>query len=265
MKKIAVIFLLLFSFSGTKAHDFFILPDNFFLNKGNKFSFHLYVGDDFVMEEQKAYKKFTKRLEWINNKDAEDLAITATDSMIPLASKIAENEGLGLIVLDRNYIHITLKAEKFTSYLKEEHLDEILKIRSELPAKTEEHEKYSRYLKSLVKVGNKKSTLYKKKLGQTLEIILLQNPYKLGKGKDIEAQVFFKGEPLFNGGVDVLCKDDNGKVTTQTLKTDKKGKIHFNMDKSGAWMVRITHMIPCADKIDADWESFWGAYTFGVK
>ncbi len=98
-----------------------------------------------------------------------------------------------------------------------------------------------------------------------MEIVPLENPYTKKKGDDLKFQIFFDRKPL----VDKIVFADNkegGKISNQKLKTDKNGTFAVKLDDKGVWLVRLVYMQRCeADCAEADWESFWGAFSFGVK
>jgi hypothetical protein len=46
----------------------------------------------------------------------------------------------------------------------------------------------------------------------------------------------------------------------------KRFKLSGTLDHSGEWLIRLVHMRRCAaDCAEIDWESFWGAYSFGMS
>lgn len=235
----------------------------------------LFVGDDFTveLEERPIHKYIITKFDWTTSSVTErggyhtyDLLAEAKDSTMPVLRQKLIKGGLHLLSMNRSYARISFPEEKFKAYLKLEHLDEVSEV---FPASARRFgdsvkEKYTRYIKTLFTVGTPTGAVYQQRLGQTLEIILLQNPYLVKRGGTISAQVFFRDKPLVNGSVEALSKDKTGKVAKTFIKTDKDGQVKFQLDKAGTWMVRLTHMVPSVTP-DADWESFWTSYTFGVQ
>jgi len=41
--------------------------------------------------------------------------------------------------------------------------------------------------------------------------------------------------------------------------------VEFTLGQRGAWLVRTVHMQRCIGCDDADWESFWAAYSFALR
>ena len=119
-----------------------------------------------------------------------------TDSR-PLRRVVFKSPGSYLIAMERNQSYIKLDAQKFTDYLKEEGLKDIIEQRMKSgESQTEGRERYSRYLKSLVQVGDRRDDTYKRELGFRLEIIPINNPYLLKLGDSLVVRVLFEGKPL---------------------------------------------------------------------
>ena len=99
-----------------------------------------------------------------------------------------------LLIMERDYARTTLPNDKFKSYLKG---DNIENIRIDDRTKTEQSERYTRYIKALVQSNPKSNDeIHKTVVGHNFEIVLLQNPYELNQGDWIKAKVLFRGEPL---------------------------------------------------------------------
>ena len=90
----------------------------------------------------------------------------------------------------------------------------------------------------------------------------LENPYAKKPGDKLKFQILFDTKPL--AGYAVFA--DNRDGTTQKITTDKHGKFSIKPDHIGLWLVRLVVMKRCTetDCGEADWQSFWGALTFGV-
>ena len=93
-----------------------------------------------------------------------------------------------------------------------------------------------------------------------LEIRLLQNPYLLNPGDELEAKILFRGEPLPDKAVWAF-RQGRRKITRLKSETDEHGIARFKLAAAGVWLIRLVHMQPCPLD-DVDWESYWGAYTF---
>ena len=165
--------------------------------------------------------------------------------------------------MERNWSYIKLEPQKFEDYLREDGIEYISAERAKLGETAKEgRERYSRFIKSLMQVGDKQNDNYKKQTGLKLEITPLENPYSKRVGDKLKFQITFDGKPL----ADRTIFAENRNSEKQRMKTDRNGKITVKLDRSGLWLVRLVTMRRCAADCDeADWESFWGAFSFGVK
>ncbi len=265
MKKILIAAVLLVTIVTAFAHEYILIASKFKMAKGDTLELHLFVADGFNIElERPMQKSITKKFELISENGKSDLLSGTADGSLPIAKLAANFEGLGLIHIERDYARITLPAKKFLNYLKEDHIENIAV--KENAATPSQKERYSRYIKCLVQSGNvKNDTLYKTVTGQNFEIILLQNPYTLHPGNTLQAQILFLGKPLANKVVSARNRTGSEPCVLLNSRTDAKGICTFKITRKGDWFIHATQMIPCPDKKDADWESFWASYSFGIE
>lgn len=260
----ATILLCLFS-SAIFAHEYWFEPETFFPAPKAKTAVHLYVGDGLIKDrEERVYQPDkTDVFSLFSTSKTWDLKTSLTEGQMPIYEFSADKTGNYLLAMERNWSYISLEPENFEDYLVEDGMEYISKEREKLgESENPGRERYSRYIKSLLQVGNKRTDVYKKKLGMKLEIMPLENPYSKKIGDTMNFQVLFDGKPL----ADKTVFADNRKSETQKMTTDKDGKFSMKIEKSGLWLVRLVYMQRCAkDCGEADWESFWGALSFGAK
>ncbi len=257
--------VLLFS-ANALAHDYWLEPEAFFIAVGGSVTVRMHLGGNFVSEEERPYKESSNVMfELYTARGAQDLAPLAQDGETPVAQLKLNEAGNYLLAMERKPQTITLPAEKFTEYLKEEGLDSIIAERARLnESGSEGRERYRRFLKSLLQVGDRQDVIYKRVVGQELEIFPLNNPYDLKPGSTLRLAVFFQGQRL--GGATVFAHHRaGGKVYTQKLKTDSNGMVYVKLERAGEWLIRLVHMRRCVDCKAIDWESFWSAFSFGVR
>ena len=246
------------------AHEYILLAYKYKVQKGDTLELHLVVADGFnIQMERQVQKNMIKRFELINENGSTNLLVEAVDQSLPILNKKVDFEGLGLIHLERNYARISLPTNKFLSYLKEDHIENIV-VTDKDPTKMQ-RERYSRYIKTLVQSGAKSyGDEFKKVVGQNLEIVLLQNPYLLQKGETLKAQILFMGKPLVNKIVTARNRKGNESAGVLTSRTDTNGICSFKITGNGEWFIHLTQMIPCPQPEDSDWESFWASYSFQI-
>jgi Domain of unknown function (DUF4198) len=244
-------------------HEYILLPYKFRLMIGDNLEIHLFVSDGFnVQFERPLQKEITKRFEMMTRDSSIDLSKEEHENL-PIVDRTVNFEGGCLIHMERDYARIALPTDKFFDYLAEDHIDGIKQHVDQ--TKKEQKERYSRYIKTLVQSGSTyKDTLYKQNTHQKFEIILLQNPYLLHKGSVIKAKILFNNKPLIGKIMTARNRRGSEPSIAMTSKTDSNGICSFQLIRAGDWFIHGTYMIPCEDKADSDWESFWSSYSFGI-
>ncbi len=263
MKKIIPIILSCFLLSSVFAHEYVMLAYQFVVKKGEKLEIHLFVADGFNIElERPMQSAITKTFNLISESGSINLLSELENGSLPILNRTVDFEGLGLLTMQRDYAEITMDNEKFKSYLKEDNIENI--TINEID-KTEQKERYTRYLKTLVQSNPKKNdTIYKTIAGHKFEIILLENAYLKKEGDSLKAKVLFNGKPLQNKVLTARNREGNKASTVQYSRTDLNGICNFKLDRTGDWFLHATHMIASEDKKAADWESFWTTFSFAL-
>jgi len=247
-----------------QAHEFWLQPQKFFFQVGEKATIGLRVGENFAGEPWDLAKNKVERLQLLHLEQVKDLkaAVAPNDKSnfeVPLAA-----EGTHLVVMQSNSAFIELEAEKFNAYLEEDGLTEIRFARERANAMDKpSKEFYSRYTKLLLQVGEKRDDTYRKAVGLPIEIVPLKNPYALKKGDAIRFRILWQGKPLFGASVKVWNRLDN-RMMLQNIFTEQDGTIETHLSNSGMWMISVVKMIPSKDKA-ADYQSYWGSLVFGAE
>jgi uncharacterized GH25 family protein len=247
------------------AHEFWMEPANFFPKPKESTAIHLYVGDGLRKDREERpyqtgktvmFKTYTARV-------VEDLKPVAKERAQPIYAIAPAAPGQLLLAMERNWSFVKLEPQRFEDYLRGEGLDYIVAERAKLNESNKQGtERYSRFIKSLMLVGGKLDGTYATVVGSKLEIVPLENPYAKKVGDTLPLRVLFDGKPLSGHAVFA----DNTNATVQKVVTDKEGRVNVLIDRNGMWIVRLVLMRRCdANCGEADWESFWGAFTFGVK
>lgn len=248
------------------AHEYWFEPETFFPATGQKTVVHLYAGDGLVKDrEERPFQLAKTTMFQLFSASAQPLNLKTSlvDEALPIYNFSADRAGNYLLAMERNWSYIKLEPQKFEDYLREDGMEYIIAERERLGERAKEgRERYSRFIKSLLQVGDKRDETYKNRVGLKLELTPLENPYAKKVGDKLTFQVLFDGKPL--AGKTAFADNRNG--ATQKMTTDREGKITMNIDRSGLWLVRLVFMQRCmTDCNEADWESFWGAYSFGMK
>lgn len=260
--------LLLFLTFPVLSHDYWFKPEFFFAPIGRSVAVHLYVGDEYKIEEERPLQKDrTVNFQMFSASQPRlDLVSRGQDNQIPVARLNFSSPGNHLIAMERTGQQIKLEAARFNQYLNEEGLQSIIRLREKAGESGREgRERYRRYLKALFQVGQRHDNTYKRVIGQKLEILPESNPYSVRLGGTLGVRILFEGKPLANAKV-FAYNDNDGDIHQQSKFTGVDGTAVFRLDRPGEWLIRLVHMRRCvADCAEIDWESFWGAYSFGFK
>lgn len=265
MKKMLIIISVLFITLLVFGHEYILLAYKYKVQKGDTLEMHLFVADGFNIQlERPMQSVITKKFELITIQGITNLLAETKDQTLPIVNRKVDFDGLGLLHLERDYARISLPTDKFLAYLKEDHIENITVKKDD--EKKLQRERYSRYIKALVQSGKPgNDSLFNKRIGQRFEIVLLQNPYLLHPGSIIKAQVLFMDKPLANKVITARNRTGNENTLFLTSRTDTNGICSFNLPRKGEWFIHATQMIPCPDKTDSDWESFWASYSFEIQ
>ena len=160
---------------------------------------------------------------------------------------------------------IALKAADFNNYLEHDGLPDILAARkknNELGK--DSRERYSKHVRAIFQVGDRRSDDYKALLNYPVEIIPQQNPYSLRPGQTISVLCLLEGRPLVNQFVIAGWESKDGKLPLVNTRTDEKGIARFKLSSSGKWFVKMIHMEPINEP-SLNYESKWATLTFEIK
>jgi uncharacterized GH25 family protein len=271
--RIAALTCLLFPAGLAYSHDIWLLPDRFVLGERDTLVVRQFVGTELDSgEELPLLRRMTRRFELVTADARIDLlaALPPERELLfikPILSRTADRRGPVLVAMEHDFIHTEFPRSQFLEYIQHEGLD-VRPPQRAGRARDVERERYARALKSLVQVGRPAGgDLYRRVLGQTLEIVLLQNPYTLNPGDTLDVQVLFEGRPLAGRQVTALNRQGQGPVSAMRARTNAQGVARFTLDRAGTWLVRLVHMLPCTGRPDADcelvdWESHWASFSF---
>jgi uncharacterized GH25 family protein len=239
------------------AHDYWLEPESFRARPEETVALRLFVGEKLTSEGERPFqKKPTLTFQMISAKKTVDPIPAGNEDKAPVARLLPKDEGTYLIALERGAHFIKLDAKKFNDYLAEEGLDSILEERRKAgEEKSEGRERYRRFLKSLIQVGDRREDTFKKIIGQKLEIVPQANPYDLKPGDALPVLLLFEGKPMAGVRIESHCRGDD-KVTTRAAITGKDGIASVKLDRAETWLIRLVHMRRCADRDEADSESF---------
>lgn len=225
------------------AHDHWLVPDPLVTARPTEVALHLYVGDDFVADEEKPFERgrIVAFRDHTGNGAAMDLASVAKDGAVPFFTAPVLPAGMHLFALERNAAHIELPAAKFEAYLREEGLEGVVAERgrrgeSGLPGR----ETYERAIKALVVVADAHDATFGIVTGSAIELVPLSDP-TAADGSSLRVSARFRSAPLAGARVELLTRN-RGRVDRQVATTDATGNATFITPTEGVHLLRSVHM-----------------------
>ena len=258
--------LFLIGSSAAQAHEFWLMPQSFSVPPAQNFLLELRVGAGWPGESLGRNPDYIERFGLIDAARTER-RVGGQPGGDPAGVVSAKAPGAAWAVFRSKHSAITLEAEKFESYLRDEGLESIIEARrlsgtSAAPAR----EMYSRCAKALLQVGtagSARSALLKRNTGLTLELIPQTDPQQLRGGGAFTVQLLYLNKPLQGVLVKALPQLTANEATTQqiTARTDAQGRVSLPLSRGGVWLINAVHMVKAPAHLNADWESVWSSLT----
>jgi uncharacterized GH25 family protein len=249
------------------AHDLFLRPDAFFLKPGAAIDAKVFSGT-FSKSENAITRDRLADLSIVTPSGREAIERTLWTEVDPQSTLKTTTGTEGTYVLGAA-IHprlLKLEGAAFNAYLKEEGLDGVIAARKAQKRLNEgSRERYSKYVKALVQVGEARTDAFATPLGYAAEIVPLANPYTHRVGDTLQVRCLVDGAPatglvVFAGG----RTPSGARFAAQRLVADKDGLVTVTLTAAGAWYVKFVHMRE-RQEADVNYESRWSTLTFGVR
>ncbi|MCX6621142.1 MAG: DUF4198 domain-containing protein [Acidobacteria bacterium] len=263
MKTIPVLAILLCA--AAQGHDMYILPGTFFPAQGATVTAGFHVGDSFPESEVRGRldRLVNPRLLWKTGSAAfQNLRV---DGKRDAGDAVAGGSGELIATVSTLPNLIELAPAKFTAYLKEEGLTDVIAWRarhaeSARPGK----ERYSKYAKAILLSGATNG-FAGHAVGSVLEILPEADPYTLNPGALLPVRVLFRGKPAGGLQLESSWASKAGRKTTVAGRTGSDGRLKVLPPAAGLWRLHTIRMERCAEPAAADWESFWASLTFELR
>jgi uncharacterized GH25 family protein len=166
---------------------------------------------------------------------------------------------------------ITMSSADFVAYLKHDGVTDTLATFGKTNKLAQVRERYSKHVRALLQVGDRRTDDFGKPLGFPIEILLDQNPYSLKFGQEISFRVLLNGKPLANQLVRASYEGfhghdaKGGHINAREMRTDKDGRARFLLTTKSLWYVSLIQMQRLSADPEADYESNWATLTFLVR
>lgn len=245
------------------AHDFWIEPLAFEVDAGKPVAVGLRVGEHFagdpVMPRPESIVAF------FADDGADRHAVRTTTGLEPVGVVATRQAGMLAFGYESRPSAVTLGAETFEQYLREEGLEHVIAQRAtDGKSRAPGRELFARSVKSLVWIdGEEPQPPALAPLGLPLELVPAIDPYTLKPGSSLDLQLLYDGRPA--AGILVVAMAQSNPHRTQRARTDDAGRVTLALDHAGPWLIKAVHMAAAPAGSEADWMSWWTSLTFSIR
>jgi uncharacterized GH25 family protein len=262
---IRCIFCFVLALAVARAHDLYILPQDFFVQAGQIVKVGIHNGDAFPESEASPVLARVR-----------DTNAISASGVVPMHSlKVVGKRGVAMVAAHSAGEHIltlrtvpnliVLEAPQFLAYLKEEGLQQVIDWRAEhRESRKAGRERYSKYAKAII-LNGQPDGFAMHEVGFAIEIVPESDPYRAKPGDRLPVRVIFKGRPAAGLQVEAAWAGNGAKRTTIAGRTDADGRAVVALAGAGLWRLHALKMERCAEPEAADWESYWASLTFEVR
>jgi uncharacterized GH25 family protein len=247
-----------------QAHDFFLKPDQFVVAAGGTLTIPLLNGS-FTASENAVERSRFLDLSVVSPTGRVKLDTTAISSRHDTTFLAVSTDSSGTYVVGAATLpqEVSLSATDFNRYLEEEGIHPILDERRRTGSLDRAaRERYAKYAKTLIQVGNQRSPSFAAVLGYRAELVPLGNPYVLRPVAELRVRCLLDGTPLTDQEVIIGGADDSGRAFPErVLRSDGNGLVTVRLDQLGKWYLKFVHMVP-GRAPGVDYESSWATLTF---
>jgi uncharacterized GH25 family protein len=261
----ASLLLTLAAMVNASAHDLYLMPERFHVVSGETVGVAVHDGDAFPDSEVSAAVERLRDASLGGLQGAAEVRNLHVDGKRVTGSVTVPGNGDLLLTVRTIPNFIMLEADKFTAYLKEEGLTEVIEARARSgDAAKAGRERYSKFAKAILLAGAPDEQ-YRHAVGYAIEIVPEKNPYQLKAGDLLPVQVLFHGAPAAGLQLEAAWAGTGGGKVQVIGRTDTHGRITVPLASTGKWRLHSLKMERCSDASAADWESYWASLTFEIR
>lgn len=272
MKKLILLFAAFVLFS---SHDMFLKMGTYFLQPNQPATIKLFNGT-FDNSENTIARSRMKDVSLLGNgvRSNPDTSQWTESGNVTVLNFRTGEAGTWVAGLSTRTNNIELSAADFNEYLEHDGVLDMLEWRKQNNALDKDAvEKYSKHVKAIFQVGDKKTDDWKKPLGYPIEFMPMRNPYDLKPGDALQVQLLWNGSPLADqlvyagsdagGHVHSHGGEEHSHGEVTQLRTDANGMVSLNVASEGQWYLRSIYMTP-SQETGLTHESNWATLTFEV-
>lgn len=257
------------------AHEHSLTPSAYVATPGRAVAISARIGEG-LCGETKAYRAERNVRFVMRGERTFDLAPLAAEGDTTWARLQAADDRGVLIAWESNFVPHRMEAAKFDAYLESDGLDGPRALRYSARDTSAGRERYRRCSKLWLSGADIAAAVARRvtePIGQPLELVPLDVP---GRVKELRVRLLFAGKPLPGALVQAWnvplaaagglghCAESSGTAAWRG-RTGSDGMVTLPCGAAGAWLIGSVHMIPCAARDQADWESTWASLAFAQK
>lgn len=272
------------------AHTLFLKPGSFFIPPGEEADVPLVNGTFHENENKVTVRRMTGGM--IINPDGkivtiDDTAWSIDEEDFTFLTTSFDSPGNYVVGVGTKPMQVRLSADEFNFYLRYEGLTDDMQQRNSSGEKDiAAAEKYSKYSKAILQVGDVQTGNFSKLIGHPIEIVPLRNPYEMSVGDSLSVKILKDGDPLAEELV-YASNDSHREMSPEgfldelvAVRTDSRGLAQIPIETAGRWYIRTIQLTRTGDserwysdilvKLGVEepriaYESVWATLTFEVR
>ncbi len=247
------------------AHEFWLLPNSFQLEKGGALTVGLRNGENMKGISQPYLPGSVNRFEVLAAKATTPVTARLGDD--PALVTTAPGDGLLIVVHETNDSSLTYKEfAKFESFVRHKAFANVLTLHADrgLP-QTGFTESYRRYAKTLIAIGT--GTGADRATGARIEIVAQLNPYTDDVSTGLPLRVLLDGAPRASAQIELFATAPNGTVSVSAHTTGTDGIVVVPTQPGVTYLADSVDMYPLPNndpQAGPVWHTDWASLTYLV-
>lgn len=248
------------------AHDLFMKPDSYFLDPDRRVRMPVLNGT-FQLSENSITPDRVADISVVDagqrrRMDTRAWAATGDTSFLSFRTGSGGTGIAGVSTLPRE---LDLAAQDFNDYLAHDGVLDVLEARRrDEELGKDARERYSKHVKAVFQVGERRSGGFDMELGYPAELVPLENPYALGPDGTLSVRCLVDGDPVPGQLVLWGGESGDGPLEERSTRSDESGVAVVRIDQPGKWYVKFINMVP-SEEDGLDYVSKWATLTFQVR
>lgn len=260
---VAATLALILAMGKVGAHEFWISPEAYQIETGDRIEAALRVGEEFRGATQAYIPRNFTRFEVVTPDATRPVEGRIGD--MPALSMEDMPEGLAIIVHETTARDLTWDEwERFVRFVEHKDLGDIAAMQAERGLdQVDATEDYIRYAKSLVAVGQGAGE--DRVVGLRTELVALANPYTDDLAGVLPVQLWLDEAPRPNSQVELFARNvETGEVEITLHRTDSNGIVLLPVSRGHEYLVDAVTLEPRDPETGAEWRTLWASLTFAV-